>query len=102
MGNVWTDIDPINSRAAERLGYPTQKPEALLERIITASSNEGDVVLDPFCGCGTAIAVAQRLKRNWIGIDITHLAIGLIKSRLRDAFGDEVAKTYSVIGEPVS
>lgn len=102
MGNVWTDIDPINSRAAERLGYPTQKPEALLERIITASSNEGDMVLDPFCGCGTAIAVAQRLKRNWIGIDITHLAIGLIKSRLRDAFGDEVAKTYGVIGEPVS
>lgn len=102
MGNVWTDIDPINSRAAERLGYPTQKPEALLERIITASSNEGDCVLDPFCGCGTAIAVAQRLKRNWIGIDITHLAIGLIKSRLRDAFGVEVAKTYTVIGEPTS
>ena len=102
MGNVWTDIDPINSRAAERLGYPTQKPEALLERIITASSNEGDWVLDPFCGCGTAIAVAQRLKRNWIGIDITNLAIGLIKSRLRDAFGDEVARTYQVIGEPVS
>ena len=102
MGNVWTDIDPINSRAAERLGYPTQKPEALLERIITASSNEGDCVLDPFCGCGTAIAVAQRLKRNWVGIDITHLAIGLIKSRLRDAFGDAVAKTYKVIGEPVS
>lgn len=102
MGNVWTDIDPINSRAAERLGYPTQKPEALLERIISASSNEDDCVLDPFCGCGTAIAVAQRLKRNWIGIDITHLAIGLIKSRLRDAFGEEVAKTYKVIGEPVS
>lgn len=102
MGNVWTDIDPINSRAAERLGYPTQKPEALLERIISASSNEGDCVLDPFCGCGTAIAVAQRLNRNWIGIDITHLAIGLIKSRLRDAFGEEVANTYKVIGEPVS
>jgi len=102
MGNVWTDIDPINSRAAERLGYPTQKPEQLLERIITASSNEGDWVLDPFCGCGTAIAVAQRLNRNWIGIDITHLAIGLIKSRLRDAFGEAVAKTYKVIGEPVS
>jgi site-specific DNA-methyltransferase (adenine-specific) len=102
MGNVWTDIDPINSRAAERLGYPTQKPEALLERIITASSNEGDLVLDPFCGCGTAIAVAQNLKRNWIGIDITHLAIGLVKSRLRDAFGDDVIQTYKVIGEPVS
>ncbi len=101
-GNVWTDIDPINSRAAERLGYPTQKPESLLERIILASSNEGDVLLDPFCGCGTAIAVAQRLKRKWIGIDITHLAIGLIKHRLRHAFGEEVSKTYQVIGEPVS
>lgn len=102
LQDVWTDIFPIGAQAAERLGYPTQKPEALLERIIKTSSNEGDVVLDPFCGCGTAIAVAQKLKRNWIGIDITHLAIGLIKSRLRDAFGDEVAKTYSVIGEPVS
>jgi len=101
-GNVWTDIDPINSRAAERLGYPTQKPEALLERIIEASSNEGDWVLDPFCGCGTAIAVAQKLKRNWIGIDITHLAIGLIKSRVRDAFGEAISETYTVVGEPVS
>jgi DNA methylase len=70
LQDVWTDIDPINARATERLGYPTQKPEALLERIITATSNDADVVLDPFCGCGTAIAVAQRLKRRWIGIDI--------------------------------
>lgn len=100
MGNVWTDIDPINSRAQERLGYPTQKPEALLERIIKSSSDEGDTVLDPFCGCGTAIAVAQRLKRNWIGIDVTHLAIGLIKNRLHHAFGPDVAKIYEVIGEP--
>jgi site-specific DNA-methyltransferase (adenine-specific) len=100
--DVWVDIDAINSQAQERLGYPTQKPEILLERIIKTSSNEGDCVLDPFCGCGTAISVAQRLNRNWIGIDITHLAIGLIKSRLRDAFGEEVAKTYSVIGEPTS
>jgi DNA modification methylase len=99
---VWDDIPFVNSQAQERLGYPTQKPEALLERIIKASSNEGDTVLDPFCGCGTAIAVAQRLNRKWTGIDITHLAIGLIKSRLRDAFGDEVSKTYEVIGEPVS
>jgi hypothetical protein len=97
--NVWTDIPPINSQAAERLGYPTQKPEALLERIIQASSNEGDVVLDPFCGCGTAIAVAQKLKRKWIGIDITHLAITLIKKRLFDSFGDKAK--YKVIGEPV-
>jgi site-specific DNA-methyltransferase (adenine-specific) len=102
MGNIWTDISPINSQAQERLGYPTQKPAALLERIIKTSSNEGDCVLDPFCGCGTAIAVAQSLNRNWVGIDITHLAIGLIKSRLRDAFGDTVAPTYEVIGEPVT
>jgi site-specific DNA-methyltransferase (adenine-specific) len=102
MGNVWTDIDPINSRAQERLGYPTQKPQALLERIITASTNEGDTVLDPFCGCGTTIAAAQTLKRRWIGIDITHLAIALIKKRLLDAFGPKVDSTYTVIGEPVS
>jgi hypothetical protein len=95
-----TDIPPINSQAQERLGYPTQKPEALVERIITASSNEGDIVLDPFCGCGTAISTSQRLKRHWIGIDITHLAIGLIKSRLRDAYGDHIKETYEVIGEP--
>ncbi len=100
LGNVWTDIPPINSQAQERLGYPTQKPEALLERIMLASSNEGDTVLDPFCGCGTAIAVAQRLDRRWIGIDITHLAIALIKQRLRDTFGD--AAVYKVIGEPVT
>jgi site-specific DNA-methyltransferase (adenine-specific) len=99
--NVWDDIFPINSQAQERLGYPTQKPEALLERIISASSDEGDTILDPFCGCGTAIAVAQRLNRRWIGIDITHLAIGLIKKRLDDAFGTEVRETYEVIGEPV-
>jgi hypothetical protein len=71
--------------AKERLGYPTQKPEALLERILKASSNEGDLVLDPFCGCGTTVQVAQRLNRRWIGIDVTHLAIGLIKKRLSDA-----------------
>jgi len=98
--DIWIDIEPLNSAATERLGYPTQKPEALLERIIKASSNENDTVLDPFCGCGTAIAVAQRLNRRWIGIDITHLAIGLIKKRLDDAFGDSVRNTYEVIGEP--
>ncbi|PYV73577.1 MAG: hypothetical protein DMG96_22935 [Acidobacteria bacterium] len=70
-------------------------------RIIQASSNESDVVLDPFCGCGTAISVAQRLSRRWIGIDVTHLAIGLIKKRLADAFGDSVRETYEIIGEPV-
>ena len=102
LQDVWTDVNPVAAQAAERLGYPTQKPEALLERIIKASSNEGDVVLDPFCGCGTAIAVAQKLKRRWIGIDITHLAVNLIKKRLRDHFGEAVQSTYDVIGEPVS
>jgi DNA modification methylase len=102
LQDVWTDIFPINSQAQERLGYPTQKPEALLERIISASSNEGDVVLDPFCGCGTTIAAAQKLNRGWIGIDITHLAIGLIRHRLRDAYGEDIWNTYDVIGEPVS
>jgi hypothetical protein len=100
LQDVWADISPINPQAKERLGYPTQKPEALLERIITASSNEGDLVLDPFCGCGTAIVVAQNLKRRWIGIDITHLAVALMKHRLHDMFGNRVK--YKVIGEPVS
>lgn len=99
LTNIWTDIPPINSQAKEALNYPTQKPEALLERIIKASSNEGDLVLDPFCGCGTTIAVAERLKRRWIGIDITHLAIALIKHRLEDAFGKDLAP-YEVIGVP--
>lgn len=86
IGDTWDDIPPINSQAAERLGYPTQKPEALLERIIRASSDEGDVVLDPFCGCGTSVAVAERLNRRWIGIDVTHLAIAAIVSRMEAAF----------------
>ncbi len=81
-----TDIGPLSSQAQERLGYPTQKPLALLERIIAASSNEGDVVLDPFCGCGTAVHAAQKLGRQWIGIDVTHLAIGLIEKRMKEAF----------------
>lgn len=82
LGNVWTDIPPINSQASERLGYPTQKPLALLERILNASCPEDGVVLDPFCGCGTAIHAAQRLEKQWIGIDITHLAIAVIEERL--------------------
>ncbi len=98
--DVWTDVTAINAAARERLGYPTQKPEALLERIVQASSNPGDVVLDPFCGCGTTIAVAQRLGRPWLGIDITYLATALIKVRLRDRFGD--AAQFKVVGEPVS
>ncbi len=98
VGDVWTDIDRLNQAAKERLGYPTQKPLALLERIISASSNPGGVVLDPFCGCGTAVDAAQRLGRQWIGIDITHLAINLIRHRLMDSYGD-TAK-FAVIGEP--
>jgi site-specific DNA-methyltransferase (adenine-specific) len=98
LQNIWVDIPPISALAAERLGYPTQKPEALLERIISTCSNQGDVVLDPFCGCGTAVAAAQKLGRHWIGIDITHLAIGLIKHRLQTAF--KGAAKYRVIGEP--
>jgi DNA modification methylase len=100
--SLWDDIEPIGAHAAERLGYPTQKPVALLERILSASSNEGDAVLDPFCGCGTSIDAAQKLKRKWVGIDITSLATTLIKNRLRDTYGPEIEKTYQVIGEPVS
>ena len=100
IGDIWSDITQLRANDAERMGYPTQKPLALLERIINASSNPGDVVLDPFCGCGTAIAAAQKLGRNWIGIDITHLAIGLIKRRMEDAFGDSLK--YEVVGEPTT
>jgi site-specific DNA-methyltransferase (adenine-specific) len=97
MPSVWDDIPPVNSQAAERLGYPTQKPEALLERIVRASSNEGDTVLDPFCGCGTAVAVAQRLNRRWVGIEIAHVAITLIRDRLRETFGEGVEETYRLV-----
>ena len=99
LQDLWIDISPITARAKERLGYPTQKPEALLERIISASSNDGDVVLDPFCGCGTAVAVAERLGRRWIGIDVTHLAISLMKHRLHDTFRDDLSE-YNVVGLP--
>ena len=102
LGNIWTDINPISAHAKERLGYPTQKPLALLERIIESSSNKGDVILDPFCGCGTAIAAAEKLGRKWIGIDVTHLSISLMKYRLKDNFKLEEKKDYEVIGEPES
>jgi DNA modification methylase len=95
---IWNDIPSLVGANKERLGYPTQKPLALLERIIQASSNEGDVVLDPFCGCGTAIDAAQKLNRQWIGIDVTHLSIGLIERRMKDRYGDDLA--YLVIGTP--
>ncbi len=94
--DVWVDIPPLSAHSQERLGYPTQKPVALLERIVAASSNPGDVVLDPFCGCGTTVHAAEKLGRRWIGIDITHLAIGLIEKRLRDAFADVSFTTHGV------
>ena len=96
VSDFWNDIEMVSG--AESLGYPTQKPLALLERIILASSNEGDVVLDPFCGCGTATHASQKLNRQWIGIDITHLAISLIEKRLKDAFGDSCK--FKVEGTP--
>jgi len=98
LQNIWDDIPPIHSRSPERLGYPTQKPLALLERVIRIGSNEGDFVLDPFCGCGTAVHAAQKLGRQWIGIDITHLAIGLVRRRMEDAFA---GLNIEVVGEPV-
>ena len=101
IDDVWSDVQPLRSWHKEMLGYPTQKPVALLERIISASSNPGDVVLDPFCGCGTTVAAAQKLGRTWLGIDITHLAIALQKYRLKAAFGLVDRKDYDVVGEPV-
>lgn len=107
LQDLWNDVPPISSHAQERLGYPTQKPVALLERIIQASSNEGDVVLDPFCGCGTTIAAAQKLNREWIGIDVTHLAVGLMKLRLKDSFrmtpvGEKTPKPGTQAPSPAS
>ena len=98
--DIWDDIQPLRSWHQELLGYPTQKPLALLERIISASSNPDDLVLDPFCGCGTTIAAAQKLGRRWIGIDVTHLAINLQKYRLKDSHSLVAKKDYDVIGEP--
>jgi len=98
LQDLWLDISPLQGQARERLGYPTQKPVALLERILQASSNEGDVVLDPFCGCGTTVHAAQKLNRKWIGIDVTHIAVSLIETRLFDAFGP--AAKFTVHGTP--
>ncbi len=98
--DVWTDITLIGGTSPERLKYPTQKPLTLLERIISASSNEGDVVLDPFCGCGTAIEAAQKLGRRWIGIDVTYLAIHVIESRLVKSFGENIKDEYKLFGQP--
>ena len=107
QGLLWHSIEGIDEDVkwldndAERLGYPTQKPLGLLERIIQASSNEEDIVLDPFCGCGTAVAAAQKLNRQWVGIDITHLAVALMKNRLKTMFDLDPETDYRVIGEPV-
>jgi len=100
IDDVWTDINMINPVATERMGYPTQKPLALLERIVSASSSPGDLVLDPFCGCGTAVVAAEKLGRKWIGIDITYVAVDLIISRLARDFGLKRSKDYQVTGDP--
>lgn len=100
LGDVWSDIPPLNARAAERLGYPTQKPLKLLERIIKAASKPGAVILDPFAGCGTTIDAAQKLQRQWIGIDITTLAIDLIDARLRHTYSEAILPTYQILGIP--
>ena len=100
VDDLWDDILPIQAQSKERLGYPTQKPLALLERIIKSSSNEGDVVFDPFCGCGTTIVAAKKLNRQWTGIDVTYLAIDLIEKRLVDKFGTDIKGAYKVYGNP--
>ena len=100
ISNSWDDIPPLGAHEKERLGYPTQKPKALLERIIQASSNEGDTVLDAFCGCGTTIDAAESLHRKWIGIDISPMAVSLIKRRLKDTYKDSLNK-FEVRGVPV-
>jgi DNA modification methylase len=103
VNDWWPDVPKITSPTdPEKLGYPTQKSLALMARILMASSREGDLVLDPFCGCGTTIDAAQELGRRWVGIDVTHLAIGLIKHRLVDRHGPEAASTYRVVGEPTT
>jgi hypothetical protein len=96
MTDIWTDIRLLSAHDRERLGYPTQKPVALLERIVAASSNPGDVVLDPFCGCGTALIAAEKLERKWMGIDVTHLSIAVMRARLMDSFGLSSVPVFGV------
>ena len=98
LQDVWDDIPPLNSQAKERLGWNTQKPLALLERVIATSSNPGDIVLDPFCGCGTALVAAQQLGRLWVGIDITYLAIAVMRERIQDSFPE--LGPVEVVGRP--
>jgi len=99
VSNVWI-LDKINNSSKEKLGYPTQKPESLMERIISASSNKGDIVLDAYCGCGTTVAVAEKLHRKWIGIDITYQSIGLILKRLEDSIGKSCLENVELNGVP--
>lgn len=99
-GDVWTDIAPLQAASAERLGYPTQKPVSLLERIIAASTEPGDVILDPFCGCGTAVDAAERLGRRWYGIDISYLAVDLIEERMTRTHGDTLGGRFEIVGVP--
>ena len=101
LQDVWTDIGPISSQAAERLGYPTQKPLALLERIITISSPDRGLVLDPFCGCGTAVHAAESLGRRWVGIDVSAFAVGLMRSRILRNFEQLTTDDVLVRGVPV-
>lgn len=99
LDSVWTDIPRVGNTSAERIGYPTQKPVELLKRVIAASSNPGDVVLDPFCGCGTTVHAAEVLGRQWLGVDVAHYAVGVIEDRLREAFGQDLA--FEVVGRPM-
>jgi DNA modification methylase len=101
VSDIWDDIQPLSAQAKERLGYPTQKPESLLERIIKASSNEGDVVMDAYCGCGTSVAVAQKLNRQWIGIDITYQAVSLILKRLEDTYKNRSGVLDNIINSGI-
>jgi hypothetical protein len=100
VDNLWVDISPLGQKQAEGLGYPTQKPEALLERIINASSKKGDTILDAYCGCGTTVAVAERLDRKWIGIDVTYQSISLILKRLKDSYGEKAIQSVDLNGVP--
>jgi DNA modification methylase len=102
VGNIWVDIPPVASQSKERLGYPTQKPLVLLERIITASSNPGDIVLDPFCGCGTALVAAQKLNRRWIGIDIAPSACRVMGARLETDFGMKTGRDFTIVNLPIT
>ena len=100
MGQVWSDINILNSQSKERTSYPTQKPTDLYKRIVAASSNEGDLVLDPFCGCGTTLVAAEALNRHWIGIDLTYLATGAVKHHQIEKFFPHLRNSITIAGTP--